>query len=177
MFLLMAPPLSLTPHTSNMHTPRTYIISMVPSHTSPIHSFLSRIKPTMKIPSVLLLLLSALGAVEAFSAGSRTTSVMPSSSSTSLNAEETRRSWLQSSSYILGSAILSATSPQAAFAKVATDASSLDADLPPVSFICVFFCDPCQSAHYCSLLLQCVMSLPGCSEIISSVQILSSTCS
>ena len=163
----MAPPLSS--HLTTLLEP--------PSPLTPrlIHSFLSRIKPTMKIPSVLLLL-SALGAVEAFSAGWRTTSVMPSSSSTSLNAEETRRSWLQSSSSILlGSAISSATSPQAAFAKVATDASSLDADLPPVSFICGFFCDPCQSAHYCSLLLQCVMSLPGCSEIISSIQILSST--
>lgn len=84
----------------------------------------------MKILSIVLLLSSALWAVEAFSAGWKTSSVMPSS--TSLYAEETRRSWLQSSSSILlGSAILSASSPKTAFAKVATDASSLDADLPP----------------------------------------------
>lgn len=109
----------------------------------------------MRIPSIVLLLSSALGAVEAFSAGWKTSSVMPSS--TSLYAEETRRSWLQSSSSILlGSAILSASSPQAAFAKAATDASSLDADLPPVSFICVFFCDPCQSPQMSSLWLQYV---------------------
>lgn len=116
---------------------------------------------TMKIPSVVLLSSSALGAVEAFSAGWKTSSVVSSSSSsTALYAEETRRSWLQSSSSILlGSAILSASSPKTAFAKVATDASSLDADLPPVSFICDFFCDPfCQSAHYCSLLLQHIIT-------------------
>ena len=129
----------------------------------------------MKILSIVLLLSSALGAVEAFSAGWKTSSVMPSS--TSLYAEETRRSWLQSSSAILlGSAISSSTSPQAAFAKVATDASSLDADLPPVSF---YLCFLLRSFSICSLLLiiasMYVMSLPGCSKILPPIQILSST--
>jgi len=85
----------------------------------------------MKIPSTTLLLLSsALGAVEAFGSGLKTAAL---SSSTSLYAEVplTRRSWLQSSSsVVLGSAIASASTPQVAFAKTATDASSLDPDLP-----------------------------------------------
>jgi hypothetical protein len=85
----------------------------------------------MKIPSTTLLLLSsALGVVGAFSTGLKTASP---SSSTSLYAEvpSTRRSWLQSSSSVLlGSVIASASSPQVAFAKTATSASSLDPDLP-----------------------------------------------
>jgi hypothetical protein len=55
----------------------------------------------MKIPSTTLLLLSsALGAVEAFGAGLKTAAL---SSSTSLYAEVplTRRSWLQSSSSVV----------------------------------------------------------------------------
>ena len=85
----------------------------------------------MKIPLTTLLLSSALGVVGAFSTGCSRTAAR--SSSTSLNAEvpSTRRSWLQSSaSVLLGSVIASASSPQVAFAKTATDASSLDPDLP-----------------------------------------------
>ena len=87
----------------------------------------------MKISSrSLLLLSSAFGGAGAFSTTSCRTSAS-CSSSTSLNAEvpSTRRSWLQtSSSVLLGAAIASTSTPQAAFAKTVTNAASLDPDLP-----------------------------------------------
>mmetsp|Transcript_3872 Transcript_3872/g.5957 ORF Transcript_3872/g.5957 Transcript_3872/m.5957 type:complete len:301 (-) Transcript_3872:1377-2279(-) len=87
----------------------------------------------MKIsPRSLLLLSSAFGGAGAFSTTSCRTSAS-CSSSTSLNAEvpSTRRSWLQtSSSVLLGAAIASTSTPQAAFARTVTNAASLDPDLP-----------------------------------------------
>lgn len=83
----------------------------------------------MKISSRTLLLLSSVGAAGAFSTASSRTPT--SSSSTALNAEvpSTRRSWLQTS-VLMGAAIASTSTPQAAFARTVTDASSLDPDLP-----------------------------------------------